>query len=133
MGALVSVELKQIGVSTVESEIRTHKVLLDRPLARGGADQGPMAGELFLTGVGGCFMSNLLAAISESEADIKEVKITVTGEIVGDPLRFVSMNMDISAYYSDRELIEKLVLLSEERCVCANTIKNEVKLSFNIA
>jgi organic hydroperoxide reductase OsmC/OhrA len=33
-----------------------------------------MGGELFLAAVGGCFMSNLLAAINARESDVSDVR-----------------------------------------------------------
>ena len=56
MGNEITVHVRQIAGSTSEATLRTHKVLVDRPVAKGGADQGPMGGELFLAGLGGCFM-----------------------------------------------------------------------------
>ena len=35
---------------------------MDRPEAKGGQNKGPMGGEAMLMGLGGCFMSNPLAA-----------------------------------------------------------------------
>jgi len=48
--------------STSESALREHRVLVDRPADKGGQDRGPMGGELLLAALGGCFMSNLIAA-----------------------------------------------------------------------
>jgi putative redox protein len=58
----IRVVLQQILLTTSEATMRQHKVLVDRSAAKGGTDLGPMGGELFLSAVGGCFMSNLLAA-----------------------------------------------------------------------
>ena len=132
MGMSIFVEVNQVGPSTSESIIRSHKVLIDRPEAKGGADQGPMGGEYLLTAFGGCFMSNLLAAAMAREAELSDVKIMVTGELDGNPARFVSIHLDIYANYADRALMEKLVLISERSCICANTLKDSVKLSFVI-
>src|SRR5579863_9424222 len=63
MAGEIKVQLLQVGDSTTEAAMRTHRVLIDRPGEKGGADAGPMGGELFLASLGGCFMSNLLAAI----------------------------------------------------------------------
>ena len=87
MPNMIAVELTQIGASTTEAHIRQHKVLLDRPEAKGGADQGPMGGELFLAAVGGCFMSNLLAAIKARGAAISRVRVDVVGTLAEAPTR----------------------------------------------
>ena len=61
--ANIPVQVNQVGPATAEGHIRTHSVLIDRPEAKGGEDKGAMGGELLLVSLGGCFMSNLLAAI----------------------------------------------------------------------
>jgi organic hydroperoxide reductase OsmC/OhrA len=49
--------------------------------------QGAMDGELFLASVGGCFMSNLLAAITARGAAITGAKAEVTGILLESPAR----------------------------------------------
>ena len=48
MASEMKIELRQISASTSEATIGRHKVLIDRPVAKGGGDAGPMGGELFL-------------------------------------------------------------------------------------
>ena len=69
------IEIRQVGPSSSQAAIREHRVLIDRPAAKGGFDAGPMGGELFLAAVGGCFISNLLAAIKAREAAIADVEL----------------------------------------------------------
>ena len=76
----MKIQLRQISASTSEATIGRHQVFIDRPVAKGGSDAGPMGGELFLAAVGGCFMSNLLAAIRAREADISDVRVEVVGD-----------------------------------------------------
>jgi len=68
----IKIAIRQTSAATSEAAIRQHKTLIDRPAAKGGDDQGPMGGELFLAAIGGCFMSNLLAAIKGREAEISD-------------------------------------------------------------
>ena len=42
---------------------------MDRPGPKGGQDKGPMGGEALLMGLGGCFMSNLLAAVGRADGN----------------------------------------------------------------
>jgi putative redox protein len=51
----------QLDHSTSEGQARDHSLTMDRPQAKGGQNKGPMGGEALLLGLGGCFMSNLLA------------------------------------------------------------------------
>src|ERR1700740_47632 len=85
MASEMKIELRQISASTSEATIGRHRVLIDRPVAKGGSDAGPMDGELFLAAVGGCFVSNLLAAIKGREADISNVRVGVVGSLAESP------------------------------------------------
>ena len=46
----MNIQIRQIGSSASEAAIRSHRVPIDRPTDKGGADEGPMGGELFLAG-----------------------------------------------------------------------------------
>ena len=128
--ANIPVQVNQVGLATAEGHIRTHSVLIDRPEAKGGDDKGAMGGELLLVSLGGCFMSNLLAAIRAREAAISDVKIAINGNLEGTPPHFTAIEMRISANHDDRDLLEKLVTISERSCIVANTLKGSVDLSF---
>jgi putative redox protein len=125
-------QVVQISDSAAEGTARNHSVFIDRPEAKGGSNKGPMGGEYFLMGLGGCFMSNLLAAIQAREADVKHVSIEITGSMVGEPTRFSAVNLSVSAEYNDKDLMTKLVTIAERGCLVANTVKNAVDLSFTI-
>ena len=81
----IKIAIRQTAASTSEATIRQHKLLIDRPEAKGGDDQGPMGGELFLAAIGGCFMSNLLAAIKGRQADVSDAQTEVIGTLAESP------------------------------------------------
>src|ERR1035438_7754521 len=116
MASEMKIELRQISASTSEATIGRHQVLIDRPVSKGGSDTGPMGGELFLAAVGGCFMSNLLAAIQARAARISGVRTEVTAVIEGTPPKFVSMELLVSADGQDLDQLEKLILIAERGC-----------------
>ena len=132
MANTVTVQVNAIGPSTAEGSARQHKVLIDRPVAKEGADRGAMGGELLLVSLGGCFMSNLLAAIRSRDAAVHNVNITINGALESNPPRFSAAEMRITADYEDRTLMEKLVTISERSCIVANTMKNALDLSIVI-
>ena len=126
----VKVQLRQVGLSTSEATLpRGHKVLVDRPEAKGGADKGPMGGEYFLTAVGGCFMSTLLAAIRAREAPVTNVRTEVTGVLADDPTRFTSVSLLVSADCDDEELLHHLVQIAENGCIMVTTLKRGIEFS----
>jgi putative redox protein len=133
MAQEVQIQVKQVGAATSECTARQHRVLSDRPQAKGGADRGPMGGEMLLMGLGGCFMSNLLAAIKAREAAVADIAIAVTGSLAEAPARFETIAMTISGRYTDRVAMEKLVTIAERSCIVANTLKQAVPLSIAVA
>jgi putative redox protein len=63
-------------------------VLCDRPKTKDGEDAGAMGGELFLIGLGGCFMSNFLAAVKTRDLTLKDLQITIKAQLDGTPPTF---------------------------------------------
>lgn len=132
MAQEVQIQVKQISATTSECVARQFKTLSDRPEAKGGADRGPMGGEMLLMGLGGCFMSNLLAAVKAREAAVSDIKIVLTATLAEGPARFSAVNLAISGNYVDKIGMEKLVTIAERSCIVANTIKDAVTLSFDV-
>lgn len=130
--SIISARVDQVGPSTSQGEVRGHSVLIDRPPAKGGADRGAMGGELLLVALGGCFNSTLLAAIKAREAAIDDVSIVIDGTLEGTPPHYTKIHMSVNARYADRELMEKLVTISERSCIVANTLKGAVELTIEV-
>ena len=91
-----------------------------------------MGGELLLASLGGCFNSNLLAAIRARDLEINDIAIEVSGDLAEAPARFSAINMVVKSAFEDRETFEKLVKLSERACIVANTLKGSVDLSVSV-
>ena len=126
---VITVNLKQINDATTEGTARNHTVIIDRPEAKGGHDQGAMGGELLLLALGGCFNSNLLAAIKAREVAIDDISIEIHGTLEGTPAHYTEIEMIVNSDYEDREMLEKLVLIAERGCIVANSIKNAINLN----
>ena len=88
MAKQLQASLEQVGPTTSRAKVRSHKVLVDRPVDKGGADEGPLGGEYQLIALGGCFTSHLIAAIRARKFEISDVKVEVTGTLDGNPERF---------------------------------------------
>jgi|SRR5690242_14981932 len=129
----IKIAIRQTSAATSEAAIRQHKTLIDRPAAKGGDDQGPMGGELFLAAIGGCFMSNLLAAIKGREAEISDAHTDVIGVLEGSPARFTAVELNVTAKYSDREQFEKLVDIADRGCIMMNTLRGKLDIQVRIA
>ncbi|WP_084051219.1 OsmC family protein [Deinococcus hopiensis] len=128
----IQVAVQQVSATASQAQARTHQVLVDRPLEKGGEDQGMMGGEYLLVALGGCFMSNLLAAVKARDASIRDVRLDVTGTLAGTPAHFSDIEVAVKAQTEDRELLEKLVVIADRACISSNTLRSAVNLTFRV-
>ena len=128
----MTIRVRQTSPSASEIIIRGHRIAIDRPVEKGGTDEGPMGGELFLAAIGGCFMSNLLAAIKTRDARVSDVHTEVIGTPEGTPPRFSGVELNVSADSDDTELVPKLVEIAERGCIMLNTLKGILPVTVRI-
>ena len=126
------IQLRQLSPSASEATIRNHQVLVDRPAAKGGADWGPMGGELFLAAVGGCFMSTLLAAIRARGENIVGVRTEVIGTLADAPTRFVGVELLITAEGANKEMLDRLLEIADRACIMMNTLRGTLDVKIRI-
>jgi putative redox protein len=110
----------------------SHHVQIDRPASKGGTDMGPMGGELFLAAVGGCFMSNLLAAIRSRNSRLSDIRTDVVGTIAESPTRFEALELLITAEGQDRDLLPRLVQIADHGCILMNTLRGKLDVRLRI-
>ena len=132
MGTQITVQVNQAGPSASEGLSRTHRIRMDRPEAKGGENRGPMGGEVLLMSLGGCFMSNLLAAAAARNTDITNVQLSISGNLENSPPRYSAVEVSVSAQYAAREEMEKLITIAERGCIVANTLKEAVSLKIQL-
>jgi putative redox protein len=128
----MKIQVRQVSASTSEATLRTHHVLIDRPVEKGGTDRGPMGGDLFLASVGGCFMSNLLAAIRARGEQISDAHLEVIGTIAESPARFSALELYVTADGTNPELLEKLVEIADRGCIMMNTLRGKLDVRIRI-
>jgi putative redox protein len=115
--------------SASRAVVRGHELLIDRPAAKGGQDRGPMGGEALLMGLGGCFMSNLLAAAIARDVTLHDARAEIEGDLVDAPARYSAIRMRVSADCEPPGELAKLVTIAERGCIVANTLRSAVALS----
>jgi len=129
MSQTLTVQVQQIGPATATAKARTHTVVVDRPVAKGGEDRGPLGGEYLLVGLGGCFLSNLMAAIRAREAAVSHIRIDVSGTIEPAPDHFAGFTMSVSATHDDAGLVRKLIAIAARACAVTNTLRQAAPVS----
>jgi putative redox protein len=133
MGVQVKATVRQISTTTSEAFARGHSSLVDRPEAKGGTNLGPMGGELMLMGIGGCFMSNLLAAVASRNLAIADLSLEVTAMLEDSPPRFTQITLTLHSAYPDSSVLHELAGAAERACIAVNSIRNAIPLSVAVA
>jgi putative redox protein len=128
----IKVAIEQVSAFTSKASIRNHSLLVDRPVSKGGADLGPMGGELFLASIGGCFMSNLLAAIHARQSSLSNVRTEVTGTLTESPARFTAVQLSITADGADQSSLSHLAEIADRSCIMMNTLRRSLELSVTV-
>jgi uncharacterized OsmC-like protein len=123
MSTTFKATIEHVTHTTSRAIVRSHTVLVDRGVAKGGFDLGPAGGEYQLVALGGCFTSHLLGAIRAREAAMTSVKVAVTGTLDGTPERFTAFTVDVTAECSDADLARKLITIASRACQVMNTIR----------
>jgi putative redox protein len=125
--------IEHVHHTTSRATVRSHTCLVDRGVAKGGLDLGPAGGEYMLVSLGGCFTSQLLAAIRAREADVRGVRVAVTGTLDGTPERFTGFTMEVSAECADPALVRKLIVIAGRACQVASTLRQIVPIVITYA
>src|SRR5712672_148270 len=122
MSTTFTATIEHVNHMTSRATVRTHTVLVDRGVAKGGFDLGPAGGEYMLVSLGGCFTSHLMAAVRAREAAVANVSVAITGTLDGTPERFTAFTMDVSAGCQDSGLVRKLITIAARACQVVNTL-----------
>jgi uncharacterized OsmC-like protein len=123
MSSTFKATIEHVTHTTSRAIVRSHTLLVDRGVPKGGFDLGPAGGEYQLVALGGCFTSHLLGAIRAREAAMTNVKVAVTGTLDGTPERFTAFTVDVTAECSDADLARKLITIASRACQVMNTIR----------
>ena len=130
----ITITIHQVSPAASEAAIRQHRVLIDRPETKGGSDAGPMGGELFLAAIGGCFMSNLLAAMKARNVELSGLQTRVTGTLADNaPARFTAVELVVTADSADRDVLDHLVEIADKGCIMMNTLRDKLDVRIRLA
>ena len=128
---IIHATVNQLDDSSSQGNARGHSLTMDRPEPKGGQDKGPIGGEALLLGLGGCFMSNLLAAAKAREIEINDASLAIAGELADAPPRYVAITMQLRAKCNPPEELRKLSVIAERGCIVANTLGKAVELTID--
>lgn len=113
-----------------------NKVHLDASPDIGGTNQGMRPMQLLLAAMGGCSAIDLISILKKQKQDLKDIKITVTGEREKDAVP--SLYTEVHAHFRlfgniDLEKAQKAVNLAVDKyCSVAKTLEVKAKITHSI-
>jgi len=107
------------------------KIIVDRPVSKGGNGGGLMGGQYLLLGIGGCFCSTLFEASIAREITLEGLQVHIRAEISDSlPKRFSEVHLKVSYDTCSKPAeFQKLLQIAEKGCLSINTIKNGMGFS----
>jgi putative redox protein len=99
----------------------------------GGTNQGMRPMQLLLAALGGCSSIDLINILKKQRQELKDIKITITGEREKEvtPSLYTEAHIHFKLYGDlDTEKVEKAVALSVEKyCSVAKTLEKTAKIT----
>jgi len=88
-----------------------------------------MGGELFLTSIGGCFMSTFIAAARARNVDAEDATCKVIGTFADNPRRFGDIKLEVECDTCPPDELAHLVLLAERGCLVLNSLRGALTVT----
>jgi putative redox protein len=132
---MVKIELKRVDQDLnfeAENEMG-NTILLDGAPADGGHDRGMRPMQTLLAAMGACSAIDVVTILRKQREDLKDIKITVTGEREKDAIP--SLYTEVHAHFKlfgnlDKDKVERAVNLSMDKyCSVAKTLEKTAKVT----
>lgn len=113
-----------------------NKVHMDASPDIGGTNQGMRPMQMLLAAMGGCSAIDVITILKKQKQDLKDIKITVTGEREKDAIP--SLYTEVHAHFKlfgnlDPDKANKAVALSIEKyCSVSKTLEPKAKITYTI-
>lgn len=102
----------------------------------GGTNKGMRPMQLLLAAMGGCSSIDIINILKKQKQDLRDIKVTVTGEREKDtiPSLYVNVHAHFRLYGNlDPIKVQKAVSLSVEKyCSVAKTLEKTAKVTYSI-
>lgn len=101
----------------------------------GGTNKGMRPMQLLVAAMGGCSSIDIISILKKQKQDLKDIKVTVTGERQKDavPSLFTEVHAHFRLYGNlDEDKVKKAVSLSVEKyCSVAKTLEKTARVTYS--
>ena len=88
------IETQWMGKMQFNSLVNGHTIIMDASERGGGEDHGPIPKPFVLTALSGCTGMDIIAILRKAQKEVKDLNITVTGELSKQPpIEYVAIHV----------------------------------------
>jgi len=120
-------------VRTIVDNSRTHTIVCDLPLAKGGDDTGPTALELAIMALSDCAATIFADVAKKSKIEIKKLEVVVEAEKPTDSPKIskVKLKVHISAK-ARRQILEAIWRRTEANCPVVTIFRESIPVEVEL-
>jgi len=121
-------------VRTFVDNSRTHTVVCDLPIAKGGNDTGPTALELAIMALSDCAATIFADVAKQSKIEVKGIEVVAEADKPADSpsLNSVKLKVNVSAK-ARRQLIEAIWRRTEANCPVVRIFKEPIPVEVELS
>lgn len=135
---MIKIELNRIDDSLNMEAVNEagNKIVMDGSTADGGHERGMRPMQVLLAAMGGCSAIDVIGILRKQREELKDIKITVTGEREKDktPSLYTEVHAHFRLYGNiDKDKAEKAVALSVGKyCSVAKTLEKNAVITYTV-
>ena len=130
------IETQWMGKMQFNTLVNGHTIIMDAPERVGGEDNGPIPKPFVLTALSGCTGMDIVAILRNEQKEVKELNITVTGELSKQkPIEYLSMHIvyDFKGdeIYKDAAL-DAVTVSQEKYCGVSHMLRKAIPVTWEV-
>lgn len=121
-------------VRTIVGNSRTHTVVCDLPVSKGGDDTGPTALELAIMALSDCAVTIFANVAKQSNIDVEKIEVVTEAEKSPDTpiIKGVKMKVNVAAK-ARKQLIEAIWRRTEANCPVVKIFTESIPIEIELA
>ena len=131
-----NIECKWLGGMAFESDINSHKIILDAKKEVGGENKGPSPKPLLLVGLAGCTGMDVISILKKMRVEPTYFNVSVDGELTEEHPKIYNKIHLVYTFKGENlpiDKIEKAINLSQERyCGVSEMLRKSSEITHEI-
>ena len=122
------ITVKHMGDMKFETQMGTHKLVIDVPPENNGKDRGPTPPQLFIASLSSCIAVFATSYCKNTGINVEGLSVTLAFDKLTEPSRLGNLKAVIKIPKGDVEKREKAVIRAAEYCLIHETIRSSPEI-----